>query len=1033
MKIKSIISVVLTVLMIASVIPFATISSSAVTATKYETAAHEIDKQYRYDGNDLGATYSKESTTFKVWAPTATKCILNLYATGSDTEEGAADLGTHEMSYDEQTGVWSVKVDGDLKNVYYTYSVTAKSIGTDVVTTKETTDVYSVAAGVNGMRSMVCDLDSTDPEGWENDKHVVTADQSDASIWEIHVKDFTYSPSSGVSEKNRGKYLGFTEKGTTLNGDGKLSTCIDYLKDLGVTHVQLNPIYDFGSVDESGSDAQFNWGYDPMNYNVPEGSYSSNPYDGNVRIKECKQMIQALHEAGISVIMDVVYNHTYNTSTSFQACVPDYYYRKTAADAFSSGSGCGNDTASERAMYRNFMIQSTKYWAEEYHIDGFRFDLMGLHDTKTMNLIRQSFDTIDENMMMYGEGWSMSTTQDQVDCDGEKVTMCTQGATRQLDDRIGMFNDQFRDAMKGSFSSATAKGFVQGNIVGNAKGVKYGIRANTAGSASNWKAYSPAQCVNYVSCHDNNTLYDKLGMSLYGTNFDYRSRDAKVIALNKFAQTICATSQGMHFMLAGEEMGRSKDGDDNSYKSPATENMIDWNNIRDNADLVSYYKGMMDIRKAFSPFTTDNKNIGLNQYILDSALTTETDTIAYTASSTVKGEWDKIAVLMNSKQNEAADISLSFDSSVKDDTEWVVIANSVEAGLTAIETVKGKTITVPAASALVLVEKSTFDACAIKNDKSKVKVVNKDIDTGKTISTNVLYGKVGDNYIAQADPTLEFEYILDNVEGNAEGKFTENDQTVTFNYKEYVPETLTTVLTGRDTLTIKDATLIQKASNGDATLTDEQKAIADYDMDGSVTVKDATLVQKYVNRDDYGAINTLTIRYLSATTKKTIAEDKTVKILAGKEGTFEPIDIVGYKYSYNSVSDKETSATIQYKFSNALLLFYYDDDNYEVTLHAKHNGSAIWVPTLWAWHDFGNCFTKNWPGENMVADGDGWYTKTFNVPNGLGYSIIINNNGSTQSQDYTGITGSEKWVVIDDSKITTGGNFLKFYDSKPEV
>ncbi|MGN1127229.1 MAG: type I pullulanase, partial [Ruminococcus sp.] len=512
----------------------------------------------------------------------------------------------------------------------------AKSIATGTVTTKETVDVYSVATGANGQRSMVCDLDSTDPEGWENDKHVITEDQSDASIWEIHVKDFSYAENSGVSKDNRGKFLAFTETGTTLNGEGDVSTCIDYLKELGVTYVQINPFYDFGSVDETGSDSQFNWGYDPMNYNVPEGSYSTDPYNGNTRIKECKQMIQALHNAGIGVIMDVVYNHTYNTSTSFQACVPDYYYRKTASGAFSSGSGCGNDTASERAMYRNFMVQSTKYWAEEYHVDGFRFDLMGLHDNATMNAIRESLDTIDEGIIMYGEGWSMSSTHDEVDCDGNAVVMCNQTSTKLIDPRIAMFNDQFRDSMKGSFSAATAKGFVQGNIVGNSKGVKYGFRANAIGGSCNWKAMNPGQCVNYMSCHDNNTLYDKLGVSVNGANnVVYRQRDDYLIKLNKFAETIAATSQGMHFMLAGEEMARSKDGDDNSYKSAATENMIDWQEIVKNADLVSYYRGMMDIRKAFSPFTTDDVEVSKNQYKISSALTLDDRAFAFTISNTV--------------------------------------------------------------------------------------------------------------------------------------------------------------------------------------------------------------------------------------------------------------------------------------------------------------------------------------------------------------------------------------------------------------
>ena len=1033
MKLRRIISVVLAIMMVATIIPFAVISSSAAAANKYETAAHEIDSKYRYDQTDLGATYTPEQTTFKVWAPTATKCVLNLYATGTDEEPGAQLLSKSEMTYDETTGVWSTILEGDQKNVYYTYTITAKSIAGNTVTTKETADVYSVATGVNGQRSMVCDLDSTDPEGWENDKHVITEDQSDASIWEIHVKDFSYAENSGVSKGHRGKFLGFTETGTTLNGEGDVSTCIDYLKELGVTYVQINPFYDFGSVDESGSDNQFNWGYDPMNYNVPEGSYSTNPYDGNVRIKECKQMIQALHNAGIGVIMDVVYNHTYNTSTSFQACVPDYYYRKTASGTFSSGSGCGNDTASERAMFRNFMVQSTKYWAEEYHVDGFRFDLMGLHDNATMDAIRQSLDTIDGGMLMYGEGWSMSSTHDIVDCEGNEVVMCNQTSTKLIDSRIGMFNDQFRDSMKGSFSAATSKGFVQGNIVGNCKGVKYGIRANAVGGSCNWKAVNPGQCVNYMSCHDNNTLYDKLGMSVNGNNVVYRQRDEKLIHLNKFAETIAATSQGMHFMLAGEEMARSKDGDDNSYKSSPTLNMIDWEEIVKNADLVSYYRGMMDIRKAFSPFTTDDVEVSKNQYKISSALTIDDKAFAFTISNTVEGEWDKVALLANSSTTSAADVDLSFDSRVKDNTEWVVVANTEEAGLSAIEVVKGKTITVPASSAMILVEKSTFDACNITTNSSKINVISKNIETGEIMSKRVLYGKAGDKYKVAPNSEYDLEYVLEGVGGEEKGTFGTTDKTVTYKYSKYIPASLKKTLTGRTELTIKDATKVQKYVNKAIEFSDDEKFVADFNMDGNVDVKDATMVQKYINKDDVGIVNKVTVRYLSKETKKVIAPDKTYKVVAGKTDTYEPISIVGYKYNSNSISGEETRVTLTHTFENGLVLFYYDDDNYDVTLHVKHSGSLSWTPTLWAWHDAGDIYDA-WPGQKMTKDADSdWYTATFKIPNGLSYGVIINNNGSTQTKDYTGHTESELWAVINDSTVVDKGDFLKFYTSNPDA
>ena len=1036
---KRIISVVLTIMMLVTVIPFATVSSSAATAstpTKYETAAHELDSKYRYNGADLGATYTKEATTFKVWAPTATSVKVNFYATGSDDEEGAKNLGSKELTLDEKTGVYSVKAEGDLVNTYYTYTVTAASIADSTkVTTKEIPDVYSVATGVNGKRSMVCDLKSTNPTGWDQDKHVLTDDIADASIWEIHVKDFSYSESSGVSAKNRGKYLAFTELGTTLNNLGSISTCVDYLKELGISYVQINPMYDFGSVDEAGSNEQFNWGYDPMNYNVPEGSYSSNPYDGNVRINEMKQMIQALHKAGIGVIMDVVYNHMYNTDTSFQGTVPDYYYRKNADDTWSNASGCGNDTASERAMYRNFMVQSVKYWATEYHIDGFRFDLMGLHDVKTMNEIRSTLDKISPKMPVYGEGWAMDTNNDITDCDGNTVQMASQGSTGQLDSRVGMFNDQYRDAVKGSYSSIGAKGYIQGNLVGTAKGVRYGVRANTVGSSVNWKAYSPAQCVNYVSCHDNNTLYDKLWGSVYGKTADYRERNNTLIRINKFAETIGATSQGLHFFLAGEEMGRSKDGDENSYNSPATENMIDWNDVSKNADLVSYYKGMLDIRKAFSPFTTD-KLTAKNNYTFGQSLTDASNIVSYTVSNNTEGEWNKLAVVMNNDTKKSETVSLSFDKTIADDTEWVVIADTDEAGLSPIKYVKGNDIEVPAQSAMVLVEKSTYEKANIKANRAKVTVVNKDADTGKVLSKQVLYGTVGTKYEAKTDDTLKLQYDLLGVEGEQNGTFGPTDKTVTFNYGEYVPDSLKTTLTGKDTLTVKDATLIQKYLNKSATLTDEQIKTADYNQDGVVNIADATLVQKKITHKDYGLVNTIRIRYISKSSKKPIASDRVMNIVAGKSDTYTPDKLIGYKYSDFKIGDRtgtDEEVTVEHKFAGQILLFYYDDDNYDVTLHVKHSGSATWTPNLWAWYDteLGSVdIYEKWPGQPLTKGDDGWFTTTFKVANGVDYSLIIN-NGTVQTKDYNDVSGTEKWIIINDNKIVDKGDFLSIYDTKP--
>ena len=484
-KTKKVIALLLTLALVAGMLSVAVVSASAAD-NPYSDAAMALDAEYAYDG-ELGAIYSPNATTFKVWAPLATEVKLNRYATGSDREEGAANLGTTQMEKlmdgEKWTGVWTVTVDGDIVNTYYTYTITNPDhiYHSSGFVTHETQDIYSHAVGVNGDRSMVVDLDKTDPEGWNDDHHVFTDSQTDAIIWEVQVKDFSYNPNSGVSDANRGKFLGFTETGTTLNNEGVLSTGIDYLKQLGITHVQINPFYDFATINEAGDDSQFNWGYDPKNYGVPEGSFSTNPYDGNVRINECKQMIKALHDAGIGVIMDVVYNHTYSVDSCFTYSVPEYYYRMAANGTYSQQSGCGNDTASERAMYRKYMREMLNYWTNEYHIDGYRFDLMGVHDGETMTMIRDDMDQIDPRILMYGEGWAGNTVYDPVTCSGTATYMTVQTNASKLPTRIGFFNDQIRDGIKGGvFDGATARGFVNGSKI-LAPDVAAGIRANSVG------------------------------------------------------------------------------------------------------------------------------------------------------------------------------------------------------------------------------------------------------------------------------------------------------------------------------------------------------------------------------------------------------------------------------------------------------------------------------------------------------------------------------------------------------------------------
>ena len=416
MKFKKTLSLVLSALMVMS---SAVVAASAASDGSEEVGAYsnqnylETQANNAYNEANLGATYTPASTTFKTWSPDATSVKVKLYKTGSDNESGAGVIGEYAMTKNTTTGVWSTTLTGDHKNQYYTYIVNVKGA------TNETQDVYSKATGVNGKRSMVVDLDSTDPDDWNNDSHVFFNAAQEAVVWEVHVRDFSIAENSGVSEDNMGKYLAFAEGGTKLNGDANgISTCVDYLVEQGINCVQLQPVYDFESVDEDAgaSSTNRNWGYDPQNYNVPEGSYSSNPYDGNVRIKEFKQMIQALHDRGISVVMDVVYNHTYSTASCFNKTVPGYYYRMKSSTAYSNGSGCGNETASDKKMFRKYMIESCRYWVDEYHIDGFRFDLMGLHDITTMNAIRSNLDQVSTKILMYGEPWAAEWNSDYTEC-----------------------------------------------------------------------------------------------------------------------------------------------------------------------------------------------------------------------------------------------------------------------------------------------------------------------------------------------------------------------------------------------------------------------------------------------------------------------------------------------------------------------------------------------------------------------------------------------------------------------------------------
>ena len=637
-----------------------------------------------YDGNDLGFTYTPECTTFKVWAPSAEQVLLKLYTTGSFYEEGAQVLGIKQMLYDASTGVWSATVDGDLNKIYYTYVIkTAKG-------TQETQDVYSKAVGVNSKRSEVVDLAQTNPEGWENDGHILVDKPNDAIIWEIHVRDFSSSDTSGISKEHRGKFLAFTERGTVIPFTN-FPTCVDYLKQLGITHIQINPAFDFGSVNEiTGVD--YNWGYDPVNYNVPEGSYATDPYHGEVRIREFKEMVKSLHKDGIGVIMDVVYNHVYSAVDSpFEKTVPGYYFRMQDGK-FLNSSGCGNVTASDKTMFRKFMIDSLRYWTEEYHIDGFRFDLMACHDIETMNLIREELDKIDTRLLIYGEPWTANDGENGIS--GEDCS--NKSNAKKLSNRIGMFNDDMRHGIKGG-SDDDSKGFIQGSTH-SAYNVIAGMMGASSVTFGNW-ANEPSQCITYASAHDNLSLWDKILKSNWCT--DYDTTDKLYVTQNKLAAVLILASLGIPFWMAGEEFARTKYGDHNSYKSPDSINSINWTRTIRYKELVDYYRGLIKIRKSFSPLR-DNTTKAVN----DGYIVYNGQSISLTMKNDTEGEWKMISVIINNSEQPCTP---QIKSQYELPKGWYVVANGEEASDEAICKFDPEK-PMPPRTALIIVDAESYDA-----------------------------------------------------------------------------------------------------------------------------------------------------------------------------------------------------------------------------------------------------------------------------------------------------------------------------------
>lgn len=630
----------------------------------------DFEASFTYHGNDLGVIWTKDNTKFRLWAPTADAVSVKLYTGGNPT---VYDLLKQIPMERDVSGTWITQVSGDLNGVYYTYLVT---LGDQTV---ESCDPYAHGVGVNGFRSMVLDLASTNPEGWEydTDPHAGNA-VTDAVIYELHIRDMSAHRSSGIRQK--GKFLGIVEPGTRVSRS--IPTGLDHLIDLGITHLQLLPVFDYGSVDESNPQKpQFNWGYDPVNFNVPEGSYSTDPFNGAVRVREMKQMVKSLHDHGISVVMDVVYNHVFDAKNfCFNRIVPDYFSR-ISGGVYANGSGCGNDTASERPMVRKYIADSVCYWADEYHIDGFRFDLSGLLDVDTINETIHRVHQHHPNVIFYGEGWNLPTTTVK-DCN-----LAVQ-SNAHLTPEFAYFNDTLRDSLRGSVFSGTAKGFITGS--GDFRGE---LESCFRGLCS-W-CRSPKQTVNYVSCHDNNTLFDRIALAAPDAGFEAHVR------MNKLAAAFYLTAQGIPFLQAGEEMLRSKPNPkggfvENSYRSPDSVNSIKWNLLKQKPywDTFAYYKGLIAFRKAHPVLRMTSVFDVLSNLIPIHC--DHPQILAFQATGNVAGEPADEMCLIFSAASTTETVSLPRG-------KWQICINGEKAGTECLATAEGS-VTLPPISAMVLVK-----------------------------------------------------------------------------------------------------------------------------------------------------------------------------------------------------------------------------------------------------------------------------------------------------------------------------------------
>ena len=637
-----------------------------------------FDKYPCYYGNDLELVYTPQQSIFTLWAPTANRVRLNLYSTG----EGGDPQEQLEMSMSDD-GTWRINIDRDLKGMFYTFQIEK-----DGEWLEETPGIWAKAVGINGNRAAIIDWNETNPEGWESDQAPELKLYSDIILYELHHRDFSIAPNSGI--KNKGKFLALTETGTQTS-EGEASG-LDHLKELGITHIHILPSFDFATVDETKlEENKYNWGYDPKNYNVPDGSYSTDPANPVTRIREFKEMVKSLHQNGLRIVLDVVYNHTASTDRSnFTLTVPGYFYRQNPDGSYSNASGCGNETASEREMVRRYIIESVKFWAKEYHIDGFRFDLMGIHDIETMNRLREELMKIDPTIFIYGEGWLAG------DSPLPPEQRAVKDNVRQMEG-IAVFCDDFRDGLRGSTFDEHNPGYASGNINGNYEPVKFGIVGGTEHPQVNYDgllysscpyAAAPSQVVNFVSCHDGYTLVDKLKLSVSGEH-----AEEELVPIDKLVHTVLLTAQGVPFIRGGEEIMQDKQGIANSFNSPDSVNQIDWSFKTKNRDVFDYIKGLIALRKAHPAFRIPTVE-GVQQWLhfLD---TGDSGVIAYTLGEYANGdEWREILVAYNGNRSQT-EISIP-------EQEWTVVCRDGQINLEGLDHISGGNISIAPSSALIL-------------------------------------------------------------------------------------------------------------------------------------------------------------------------------------------------------------------------------------------------------------------------------------------------------------------------------------------